>query len=523
MNFEQDLKSRLLWGIEQLGNPVPLSARQGELRAFAGLGTQVTPGEFWTVVCFVRYLSRVEWGAKLVAARILAGPEKLLPENTPHHGIVPGVPDWEYMFHGIGCRLTHRLDGTTIDWDAHGSVPGIQYVDDWFFLSYLDSLSTPELPEARLRQSLGRLDAVPALCGHLDKLGLLVTLPYTNARRLNPASEGQDLRALVEQFCSLCEGAPSSAPPWIFSMVAGEWGAACELLPAELRADAITSALLATRRAEAAENWWHLWHGMWEENFRVEPLNELLAADPVRARALVELELKSPSLRKLGAISRAADEHDLAELCPALAGFLPGLVAGRLPPDEHQTRAAKQGGRVENQTVSQPVPRHIVAAKTAVHMARLLLRHGYSSDAVIRVIESDDHQVAGDLALAVLEYAPEHAPGYFRRVLAQGSPFSRAQVAAAMVILAEPWCRSLLLEALENSTDREETAEVRAALVYVGDPEAREALEAWEEQVPAPSPSEGRSITALTDSDEMVSVQMAALHDKVLALRGRVQ
>ena len=67
------------------------------------------------------------------------------PRGIPQSGLVPGITEWEYYFHGKGCCLTHRGSGQTIDVDFFG--PTGEYFDFFFYLRYLQSLQDPEPPE----------------------------------------------------------------------------------------------------------------------------------------------------------------------------------------------------------------------------------------------------------------------------------------------------------------------------------------------------------------------------------------
>lgn len=61
------------------------------------------------------------------------------PEDRPDQQ-VPGLEEWEYRFHGIGCCLTHRLTGERIDVDFVGDhAEGFD-----FYLNYLESLRQPQ-------------------------------------------------------------------------------------------------------------------------------------------------------------------------------------------------------------------------------------------------------------------------------------------------------------------------------------------------------------------------------------------
>jgi hypothetical protein len=70
------------------------------------------------------------------------------PLGRDQKGRVPGLEQWTYFFHGIGCCLTHD-DGTSIDvdFDEHGG----DAIDPYFYAIYLASLHEPEPIESALR------------------------------------------------------------------------------------------------------------------------------------------------------------------------------------------------------------------------------------------------------------------------------------------------------------------------------------------------------------------------------------
>ncbi len=66
----------------------------------------------------------------------------ILVKLTALQAQVAGIPqkgywgehdEWEYFFHGGGCRLVHTATGEPIDWDA----PNLRRFDKFWFLNYL--------------------------------------------------------------------------------------------------------------------------------------------------------------------------------------------------------------------------------------------------------------------------------------------------------------------------------------------------------------------------------------------------
>ena len=55
--------------------------------------------------------------------------------HVPQQGIWTNIEgEWEHVFHGRGCRLTHRVTREVIDWNP----PDTNHLDLWKFRSWLD-------------------------------------------------------------------------------------------------------------------------------------------------------------------------------------------------------------------------------------------------------------------------------------------------------------------------------------------------------------------------------------------------
>lgn len=86
-----------------------------------------SPWETWTLIGLVRHRERQLWVADIIRTRLRGAPADLAamgalghPEDVPQSGSVPGMPEWEYYFHGRGCCLTHKVEGDQIDVDFWG-------------------------------------------------------------------------------------------------------------------------------------------------------------------------------------------------------------------------------------------------------------------------------------------------------------------------------------------------------------------------------------------------------------------
>src|SRR5579864_1051576 len=120
-------------------------------------GVLPSPWDTWTLIGLSRHRERQLWAVEIVRTRLRGAPADLAaigalghPDGVPQSGPVPGLPEWEYYFHGRGCCLTHKVDGDQIDvdfWDDSA-----EYFDTFFYTKYLESLRHPEPPEERLRE-----------------------------------------------------------------------------------------------------------------------------------------------------------------------------------------------------------------------------------------------------------------------------------------------------------------------------------------------------------------------------------
>src|SRR5262245_58737115 len=100
--------------------------RPGDLAAFVerlpAAGELPSPWETWTLIGLVRHRDRQNWVAEIIRTRLHGDPARLAkfgalgghPEAVKPRGVVPGMPEWEYYFHGRGCCLTHKVNGDEI-------------------------------------------------------------------------------------------------------------------------------------------------------------------------------------------------------------------------------------------------------------------------------------------------------------------------------------------------------------------------------------------------------------------------
>jgi hypothetical protein len=225
--FKDDFETRISWVIDHIPGGKGPSSRLSSEREFMAEPTQMTAEVFWTLVGFIEYLGLQRWVGEVVETRLM-GPG-VSARGIQQRGIVPGLSDWEYWFHGIGCRFTNRKDGRQIDVDWHGG--GVEYVDDFFFLGYLQSLKQPGPIEARLLQAIGRPEAVIDHLRALGDEGVLVRLANTNARTLAD-DDDDDLVHMVNEFISRVKTPRGETDARRIAIAACEWDRVASFIPA---------------------------------------------------------------------------------------------------------------------------------------------------------------------------------------------------------------------------------------------------------------------------------------------------
>jgi hypothetical protein len=504
------------------------------LVAFAAEDTTWTPQFFWTVVCFLRYRDLQRWVLRVIQTRVLK-PGQTLQELGPE-GVVPGMPDWEYWPHGKGCRFTHRLDGTAIDVDFHDG--SADFVDAWFFVQYLKSLRTREIPEARLLELLGDPEILPDVLRALAAQGLLLWLRNTNAYCLadeqasgSPAQKkghGEEnpgaLSESVREFVAAVKNPQGSLGELPLAVAAADWARVAELVEAKVHAVGPEfQAALSAGHKKAAAAWEAFLVYAWQQDHSSEALRQLHRLNPERAWQVIQASLEEPELSSLVRLARVCDQENIVEFCNAGFLSLTKFAAGELPPlgEEHDKKyRGALGAGMKSYWDSEKARLRQAGVE---HLARLLLRNDSHVGEVLEILGTSPCPASAEISLLVLEFNPEHAPMFFRKGLRAEVPDTRRQAAAILGILDEPWSRQELLFVLARSTDRLETAEVRAALSTSADKHAKEALEAWEAKNPRIIPGVPHvGLDQVLETDERVLVAMQQLHDRVLRFRGRV-
>jgi hypothetical protein len=477
------------------------------LSAIRGLpdpGALPSPWETWTLIGLVRHRERQLWVADVIRNRLRGTPADLAaagslghPEGVPQSGPVPGMPEWEYYFHGCGCCLTHKVEGDEIDvdfWDDSA-----EYFDTFFYTKYLESPRHPEPPEQRLRELHRSTRPVRIAVDDLIAIGALTPLPGHDSHPPRVSDAVLDHADGIEAF-RLAWANPSNRL-WLGALC-GDWLAAHEAAGGRPDLTAITAL-----RAD------------WCREIRRQRLEKDLgeqykAADALHALAdlgasdLDQCLIGALSGPPTGAISAALDiigQQDDPRWCPHLYTLF------------RRTDPAKQD----------PGPNIWMTS------VRLLLRHSYHTSDVIAALPKAAGTAIGEAVLLALEQAPELALPLIRKGLLADIPINRTEVAAILAVINKPWSRRELLGALSASDDQEKTADARAALVETGDEEARKAVLAWEERNPHENEAgsyleiSGRrhgpfytfGELALKNRGARIRYEMDKLHERVMKLR----
>ncbi|WP_428305463.1 DUF6896 domain-containing protein [Lacipirellula sp.] len=448
----------------------------------------LTPWESWTLLGLIKHRTRQQFVADTMRNH-LQGDEEALAEagafghpEIPQHGVVPGLIEWEYYFHGRGCCLSHRQTGESIDVDFYDETA--DWFDEFFYTTYLHSLKSPGFVEERLKTLHPGIEAIRLAISQLAERGLIERFPESNAFRLT-----FDYVPLSDLLQKLEQNWHDPSVQVQLAAAVGDWLLLDELVE-RVQLEEIAeqkAALIKQRNAELLE---HVKSGT---KFQADALLALHAVgSPDLTRILAQVLNAKPSSASSAALKVIAQLSD-PEWCVPLERLLSRLDPNGPPPNPHLWHAA----------------------------VTILLRHGRPGK-IAKIIPTISSHCLGDLAILTLEYFPELAVSTFRRSLRSEIPCNRITAAAVLAIIDQPWSRSELLAAIRESNDHYQTMECRSALMQTHFPEGRQAVLDWETRNPPP-PREGAYRTvdemALEQSDDTISWEMAKLHDRIYPLR----
>jgi hypothetical protein len=493
----------LLAAFSRAGEPVPADLVSA-LQSLPETGTLPSPWEAWALIGLTRHRGRQLWVADIIRNRLRGAPSDLAavgalghPEGVPQSGPVPGMPEWEYYFHGRGCRISHKVKGDAIDvdfWDDSAD-----FYDTYFYKNYLESLREPEPPEQRLRELHPSARAITIAIGDLLAAGALEPMEGRDSHPYRLADRVLEVGDAIDAFC-VAWASPARCL-WLAALV-GDWLAANEAAAGQPGLAAIT----APRAERCLELWWQRLRQDLDVPFKgADALHALADLKSPDIDARLEHALRGPPSGTVSAALAVIGKLDDPKWCPRLFDLLSRVdPAGDLP---------------------QP---HIW-----ITSLNFLIRHGHRKGEVVASLAKASRNEIGEAVLLSLEHAPELALPLIRKGLLADVPVDRTTVSAVLALIGKAWSMRELLGALDGSEDQEKTADVRAALLESGDAEAEKAVLAWEERNPhedeAPGfleiggrklgPFYSMSEHALKNRAAYIRYEMEKLHDRVMKLR----
>ncbi len=483
-------------GKEPVRPPAALIAEFGENTPFP------SPWAIWTLIGLVRHRRRQIWVGKVVTQRLGGDLDALAqagafahPDEIPQSGLVPGLTEWEYYFHGKGCQLTHRGTGEKIDVDFFG--PNAEGFDLWFYLNYLRSLRNPDPPEARLIALHPSFDPIRLAVNELLEKHLLEDGSASHAYPFVIAKDVLDQEEKIDAFCQIWEDPNRRLE---LAIRIGDWPAAHD--EAQLTTDESLIKLTAQRKATSnAKRCTQLTETMTEasqgRDLRTEKLQAL---DDLNAPVLDEelrRILRGPIEGGTSSALKIIQRRDEPAWDPEIY-----CLFRRLQPSQELSHAYLWGGCLQ-----------------------LMLKHNYRAEELRRSLTRAEGVSIADVALLALEHAPEHALVLFRRALRSGIPINRSTAAATLALIDRPWSHRELIAVLKESTEQAATAECRAALLECYSEAANQAALAWEDANPhEPEPGPWISVQEmmLRNCAGWIRHRMEQQHDRVMKVRDRV-
>ncbi len=444
----------------------------------------LSPWDLWTLFYLVRHRKRQEFVAETIRHR-LGGKLEMLsglgaaghPER-PQSGVVPGLPEWEYYFHGIGCCLTHRMTGEGIDVDFFDATA--EWFDLFFCVAHLRSLAKPTFVEKRLIELHPSFSTIRLSIDQLVSLGLLQRHPKGRATRLAFPHE-ELLKAL-----KLLE------PQW--ENLDTQKRAAC------LFGDDLFIATFPEERSRRQRTAKQTLQS--RRDFLGQLLNdEEIASDALRALYELPADDLDDVLRQT---LRARNDRQVLEALKIIQELNDPVWCDEV---EGLLRWISPNAGIPN---------------TWLKCAEILLAHGRKPKQLHEQFLQIKSYHLGDAAILALEHFPELAIALFRKSLRSNIPLNRSTAAAALAILDQLWSRELLLDVVRNSEDQEATSECRVALLETHDSDCHSVVLKWEERNP-PNPTGEEHQTMgemyVQQQDTWMRWEIQKLHERVFPLR----
>ena len=434
------------------GEPANLGAF---LCSLPEVGVLPSPWEAWTLIALVRHRDRQLWVAEIVETRLRGDLSELgsigglgHPEKVPQRGSVPGIPDWEYYFHGRGCCLTHKVKGDQIDVDFWGD--SAEYFDTFFYTNYLESLRVPEPVEQRLIELHPSLRPVSMSIADLVVGGALTPLPDREEHPNRVSDEVLNQSETIKKFCHAW--ADPQRRLWLAALI-GDWTAALEAAKGQKDLEHMISPR-AVRCSELRHQ--KLKRQITSKSRAMEALWGLADMNATDLTRTLEEALRQPPSGLVSAALAIIKKQNEPQWCPQIFDLFSRL----------------------NPSGQYPEP------NIWMNCLKFLLQHKYRKSEVLDALPSAGAAEVGEAVLLALEHAHPSALPLARRSLLSKVPRNRIKVAAILALIGKSWSKREMLAALEGCDDQELTAEIRIALLETGDEEIQRLVLAWEERNP---------------------------------------
>ncbi|MCY2987297.1 MAG: hypothetical protein NTY19_05455 [Planctomycetota bacterium] len=455
------------------------------------MGTLPLPETTWLLLALIEYRERQRFGRKLLRKHLpeaITPSRRLCKRDQPVETILPDLPEWEVILEcGYGlAELVNRVTQEIITVGLHrANMESIIYVHK------LDRYAKPPSPEelaSRLLQLHPNFSCtIWCAIDELVEAGFLLGVdddgsPYDPKLEPNAHLLTSSATALAPQILEFCK--QWQAPPqrlWLAAAI-GDWPLAHELAKAD--GDASLLAVVGQRAEEYRQ-------------FRLNMIRKRLGDSAPGADTL-------NAFHELGA-------DDLPEMIRRALRASGEAAQGAL---EYLAQHPDPRWCQEMYRVLRRPPLHGPRAQAGltIECARFLLRHGYQTDEVVKMVCRVDIML-DEVALLLLEFSPQQALPAIRRALRTPSEFSN-ETAAALAMIDRSWSRRELLDALEEEfREAEEALPLVVALAESLDPEARDVAEAWEQ----------RSDPAMVETyRQRLQWEMNGIRDRVMPLRDRI-
>ncbi len=449
----------------------------------------LSPWDGWCLLSLVRHQGRQRFVGNVVEtllggdAESLAGAGAFAHPSIDQMGLVPGMPEWEYYFHGRGCQLKHRVSNETIDVDFFDDTS--DWVDGYFYMAYLRSLRKPALIEDRVRQLYAHRDPIQITVDRLLELGLLETKPGHSAFRL--AFDDTDFVPVLDHFEKNDRDAESKAR---FAAAMGDWDWVCQLV-SHPRKDELKDRASANvrKRVEFLSRTFDA-----DESHQGAALDALRDVDSDALGMFLTRALAGPVCGTSSSAIALIKELESPDWCEVIDRFMERLDPNGEAPHPHLW----------------------------MHCTEYLLKHNHRPVQTRKRLSQAGGTEIAEAALISLEHEPTQAIQLFRLALRSSIPNNRIVASAVLALIDQPWSHRELLSILDETDDQHATCDVRAALKEIPNEQLRERVRVWENKNPHESLDSAfmtMNEMSLQQADEMMRYEMSRWHDRVMPLR----